>query len=117
MLFFLVSSYNGYSVDLLVVDMPPGIGTPSQIADVVVCDGGLQMECIQWSGKAISKIMDIIAPFEPGKKIFILEGIYNKDWKYKLEKILRQTKFIQPHKKYISRSSILSKSYLVIGTK
>ncbi len=52
-----------------------------------------------------------------GGHLYILEGVRSKDWKQKFDKTLRQTMFIQPRKKYLQRSSILRKSYLIIATK
>lgn len=49
--------------------------------------------------------------------LYLMDGISSKKWKRRLDKILRQTKFIRPRKKYLPRSAIFSKSYLVIAKK
>ncbi|MBD3288936.1 methyltransferase domain-containing protein [candidate division KSB1 bacterium] len=52
-----------------------------------------------------------------GGQLYILEAIRSKKWKQKFDKTLRQTMFIQPRKKYLSRSSIFCRSYLIVATK
>jgi len=46
-------------------------------------------------------------------EFYLLEAIRDNKWKSKLEKILRQSKFIRPEKKYLPRTALLSKSYFI----
>lgn len=46
-------------------------------------------------------------------ELYLLEGIRDNKWKAKLDKILRQSRFIRPEKKYLSRTALFSKSYFV----
>ena len=46
-------------------------------------------------------------------ELYVLEGIRDYKWKNKLDKILRQSKFIRPEKKYLSRTALFSKSYFI----
>ncbi len=50
---------------------------------------------------------------KPGGECFILEGISDREWKDKFDKILRQSKFIRPVKKFLPRTALLKKSYLI----
>ncbi|MBN2010388.1 class I SAM-dependent methyltransferase [candidate division KSB1 bacterium] len=54
---------------------------------------------------------------KPCGKLYLLEGMLGNEYKQKYDKMLRQTKFIQPRRKYLSRSCLLSKSYLIIAEK
>ena len=80
--------------------------------DIITCTNSIRL--FPQRVRAIDEFHRVL---KPNGKLYLLDGIYSKDWKNKFDKILRQTKFIQPQKKYLSRSSILSKSYLVIATK
>lgn len=46
-------------------------------------------------------------------ELYILEGVRNEAWKQKFDKILRQSRFIRPEKKYLHRTAIFSKSYFI----
>jgi len=48
-----------------------------------------------------------------GGELYLLEGIRNRKWKNRLEKIIRQSKFILPEKKYLPRTAILNRSYFI----
>ena len=50
---------------------------------------------------------------KPGGELYLLEGIRDDKWKNKFDKILRQSKFIRPEKKYLSRTALLNKSYFI----
>ncbi|MEE4311262.1 MAG: class I SAM-dependent methyltransferase [candidate division KSB1 bacterium] len=65
----------------------------------------------------VKSIDEIHRVLKEGGKMYLLAGISKMSWKQKLEKILRQTKFIRPLKKYLPRSAIFSKSFFVIATK
>jgi ubiquinone/menaquinone biosynthesis C-methylase UbiE len=46
-------------------------------------------------------------------ELYLLEGIRDNRWKYRFEKILRQSNFILPDKKFLPRTALFSKSYFV----
>ena len=48
---------------------------------------------------------------------FILEGVKNRAYREKFDKILRQCKFIRPRKKFIKRTALLKRSYFIHYTK
>lgn len=50
---------------------------------------------------------------KPSGELYVLEGIRNDSWKQKFDKILRQSKFIRPEKKYLPRTAVFSKSYFI----
>ncbi len=80
--------------------------------DVVTCTNAIHL-----FPQRVRVIDEIYRVLKPDGKLYLLDGVWKSQWRQKLDKILRQTKFIHPQKKYLSRSSILSKSYLVIETK
>lgn len=80
--------------------------------DIVTCTNAIRL--FQQRMRAIDEMHRVL---KVGGKLYLMDGIYSKKWKNKFDKILRQTKFIQPIRKYLSRSALLSKSYLVIATK
>jgi len=85
---------------------------PDNEFDIVTCTNAIYL--FQQRVKALDEMYRVL---RPGGKTYILEGIHNKDWKQKFDKILRQTMFIQPRKKYLPRSAMISKSYLIVATK
>jgi ubiquinone/menaquinone biosynthesis C-methylase UbiE len=85
---------------------------PENHFDIVCCSNN--MKFFPQKVRAIDEMYRVL---KPGGHCYILEGIASNDWKQKYDKILRQTKFIQPRKKYLSRSSVFCKSYLVIASK
>ena len=80
--------------------------------DVITCTNAIH--CFPQKVRAIDEMHRVL---KNGGYLYILEGIRSKDWKQKFDKTLRQTMFIQPRKKYLQRSSILNKSYLIIAAK
>ncbi len=46
-------------------------------------------------------------------ELYLLEGTRDNKWKNKFEKILRQSKFIRPEKKYLLRTALFTKSYFI----
>ncbi len=62
-------------------------------------------------------IDDIHRILQPGGILYILEGIRGAEYKQKFDKMLRQTKFIRPRRKYLARSAMFCKSYLIIAQK
>lgn len=50
-------------------------------------------------------------------ELYLLEAVRDEKWKNKLDKILRQSKFIRPEKKYLPRTALFSKSYFIHYTK
>jgi ubiquinone/menaquinone biosynthesis C-methylase UbiE len=50
-------------------------------------------------------------------ELYILEAFRDDKWKNKLDKILRQSRFIRPEKKFLPRTAIFSKSYFIQYTK
>lgn len=80
--------------------------------DVITCANAIH--CFPQKVRAIDEMHRVL---KNGGQLYILEGIHSKDFKQKFDKTLRQTMFIQPRKKYLQRSSIISKSYLIIAAK
>ena len=50
---------------------------------------------------------------KPGGDLYILEGIRDKQWKERFEKILRQSRFIMPDKKYLPKTALFAKSFFI----
>ncbi|MFZ5516062.1 MAG: class I SAM-dependent methyltransferase [Candidatus Zhuqueibacterota bacterium] len=50
---------------------------------------------------------------KPGGELYILQGVRDKQWKERFEKILRQSKFIMPEKKYLPKTALFSKSFFI----
>ncbi len=48
-----------------------------------------------------------------GGDLYLLTAIRDDKWKDKFDKILRQSKFILPEKKFLPRTALLSKSYFI----
>ena len=80
--------------------------------DIITCTNS-----IDFFPQRVRAIDEIYRVLKPGGKFFLLNAFNSQKWRKNFDKMLRQTKFIQPRKKYLPRSSILSKSYLVIATK
>jgi len=80
--------------------------------DIITCTNAVSL--FAQRVKAIDEIYRVLKPMG---KFYILDGVRGAEWKQKFDKMLRQTKFIQPRKKYLPRSSIIRKSYLIIETK
>ena len=80
--------------------------------DIITCTNTFHL--LPQRVRAIDEMHRVL---KPGGKMFLLEGIYRNDYKQKFDKILRQTKFIRPQKKFLLQSAILNKSYLVIATR
>ncbi|MBN1348885.1 class I SAM-dependent methyltransferase [candidate division KSB1 bacterium] len=62
-------------------------------------------------------LIEINRVLKPGGRALILEGIGRMDYKQKLDKIMRQSPFIKFSRKFIERTAILQKSYLISAVK
>ena len=80
--------------------------------DIITCTNAVSL--FSQRVKAIDEMYRVL---KPKGKLYILDGVRGTEWKQKFDKMLRQIKFIQPRKKYLPRSSIMRKSYLIIETK
>jgi len=76
--------------------------------DLVICTNALHK--FPYRVRALDEMYRVL---KSGGECIILEGISDKEWKNKFDKILRQSKFIRPLKKYLPRTALLKKSYLV----
>ena len=76
--------------------------------DLVICTNALHK--FPYRVRALDEMYRVL---KPGGECIILEGISDKTWKNKFDKILRQSKFIRPLKKYLPRTALFRKSYLV----
>jgi len=65
----------------------------------------------------VRAIDEMYRVLKPGGILYILEGIHSKSYKQKFDKMLRQTKFIKPQKRYLPQSSIINKSYFIVESK
>jgi len=76
--------------------------------DLVICNNALHK--FPYRLRALDEMYRVL---KPGGECIILEGVSDKEWKNKFDKILRQSKFIRPLKKYLPRTALFKKSYLV----
>jgi len=103
---------NKFSQIEFLVSSPENMPFENDYFDIITCTN-----TVGFFSQRVRSIDSIYRVLKPGGQFYLLEGIRNNNWKQKFDKMLRQTKFIQPGKKYLTRSSMLSKSYLVIATK
>ena len=76
--------------------------------DIVTCTN--MMNQFRQRVKALDEMYRVL---KSHGELYLLEGIQNNKWKNKLDKILRQSKFIRPEKKYLPRTALFSKSYFI----
>lgn len=65
----------------------------------------------------VRAIDEMYRVLKPGGNLYLLEAIHSQQYKNKFDKILRQSRFIRPQKKFLPRSALINKSYLVIESK
>lgn len=76
--------------------------------DIVTCTNVLNQ-----FRQRVRSLDEMYRVLKPHGELYLLEGIRDNKWKSKLEKILRQSKFIRPEKKYLARTALFSKSYFI----
>jgi len=76
--------------------------------DLIVCTNALHH-----FPQRVRALDEMYRVSKPEGELYLLEGIRDQKWKAKLDKILRQSKFILPEKKYLPRTAIFSKSYFI----
>lgn len=76
--------------------------------DIVMCANALHQ-----FPQRVRSLDEMYRVLKSNGDLYLLEGIRDDKWKSKLEKILRQSKFIRPEKKYLARTALFSKSYFV----
>lgn len=80
----------------------------SEYFDLIVCTSALQR-----FPQKVRSLDEMHRVLKTRGDLYILEGIRDNEWKNKFEKILRQSKFIRPEKKFLPQTALLSKSYLI----
>ena len=80
--------------------------------DIVVCTNALH-----YFPQRVRALDEMHRVLKHGGELYLLEGVDGNEWKNKLDKILRQSKFILPRKKYLSKTALFNKSYLIHYTK
>ena len=89
-------------------DMP----LSNEYFDIVVCTNALHH-----FPQRVRALDEMYRVLKRGGELYLLEGINNIDWKNKFDKILRQSKFILPEKKYLKKTALFKKSYFIHYTK
>jgi len=87
---------------------PDNMPFENEFFDIVTCTNVLSQ-----FPQRVRSLDEMYRVLKPGGELYLLEGIRDNKWKAKFEKILRQSKFIHPEKKYLSRTALFNKSYLV----
>ncbi len=88
----------------------PSEGLPyeNEYFDIVTCTNALNQ-----FRQRVRSLDEMYRVLKSHGELYLLEGIRDNKWKSKLEKILRQSKFIRPEKKYLPRTALFSKSYFI----
>ncbi len=76
--------------------------------DIIVCTNTMQH--LQQKVRALDEMYRVL---KKGGDLYLLEGIHSTEWKNKFDKILRQSKFILPQKKFLPRTSLMNRSYFI----
>ncbi len=80
----------------------------SEYFDLIVCTNALQK--FPQRVRALDEMHRVL---KMGGELYILEGFGKNNWKLKFDKILRQSKFINPIKKFLPRTALFRKSYFI----
>jgi len=80
--------------------------------DIVVCTNALHH--FPQRVRALDEMHRVL---KTGGELYLLEAVDGQEWKNRLDKILRQSKFILPQKKYLPKTALFKKSYLIFYTK
>ena len=80
--------------------------------DIVVCTNALH-----YFPQRVRALDEMHRVLKPGGELYLLEGLNSSEWKNRLDKILRQSKFILPEKKYLHKTALFRKSYFIFYTK
>ena len=76
--------------------------------DIIVCTNALHH--FPQRVRALDEMHRVI---KAGGELYILEGVNGNEWKNRLDKILRQSKFILPDKKFLPKTALFRKSYFI----
>jgi len=80
--------------------------------DYVICTNAFYY--IENKGRAL---MEMYRVLKTGGRLLLLEGIVGTTFKAKLDKIMRQSPFIKFSRKFLKRTTLLRKSYLISAVK
>ncbi len=80
----------------------------SDYFDLVTCTNALQK-----FPQKLRSLDEMHRVLKPNGELYLLEGVRDDKWKSKFDKILRQSKFIKPEKKYLHRTALFTKSYFI----
>ena len=76
--------------------------------DIIICTNALHH-----FPQRVRALDELYRVLKPEGELYILEGIRDNKWKERFDKILRQSKFIRPEKKYLSQTALFCKSYFI----
>lgn len=76
--------------------------------DLLTCTNALQR-----FPQKVRSLDEMYRVLKSNGDFYLLEGVRNNEWKQKFEKILRQSKFIRPEKKYLPRTALLARSFFI----
>ena len=76
--------------------------------DILTCTNALQK-----FPQKVRSLDEMYRVLKSNGEFYLLEGTRDNKWKNKFEKILRQSKFIRPEKKYLPRTALFAKSYFI----
>ncbi len=80
----------------------------SDYFEILTCTNALQK-----FPQKVRSLDEMHRVLKPNGDLYLLEGVSDNKWKDKFEKTLRQSKFIRPEKKYLSRTALFTKSYFI----
>ncbi len=80
--------------------------------DIIVCTNALHH--FPQRVRALDEMHRVL---KPGGELYLLEGVDGMEWKNRLDKILRQSKFILPQKKFLHKTALFRKSYFIFYKK
>jgi len=80
----------------------------SDYFDMLTCTNALQR-----FPQKVRSLDEMFRVLTSNGDLYLLEGVRDNKWKQKFEKILRQSKFIRPEKKYLPRTALFTKSYFI----
>lgn len=80
----------------------------SEYFDILTCTSALQK-----FPQKLRSLDEMYRVLKSNGEFYLLEGTRDNKWKNKFEKILRQSKFIRPEKKYLPRTALFAKSYFI----
>jgi ubiquinone/menaquinone biosynthesis C-methylase UbiE len=98
---------NGQNIDFVTGDVSR-LPFESTHFDIVTCTNTFVY--VEHKGKMLQEVYRVL---KPSGRFFLLESIRSTDYKNKLDKIMRQSPFIKYSRRFLKRTALLSKSYLI----